>query len=225
MRDRKTKMQRQNPFLTESNAEEEIYTLANDDEEATFQDNLLINTPNSNQKSNQKSNQPHEMHENIFTGAWLVSILSIIILAILIYGLFQLYNTAEIIYGEIGSCTFQIYYIINVCWYTVFLIIHLFLVSTQLFYTMNKTNYINHIILNYSHIRYSIFIKILFMLSLSVIIFLNNYAISLLPLYYNLIVIEIILSITLMLFINMVMQHNTIMHDTILHDTILHSPV
>jgi hypothetical protein len=173
---------RRNPFAFNDEP------LENNDEDASTNDTLLI--------------KPVHVNEKIFTNVWGVTITTAFIMAVLLGGLINLNKSAEIIYGIIGFYTFQVYYIIHICWYASFFIIHLFLVSTQLFYTMNKRNYINYIIINYKQISYNIYIKFLFMSSIIVILFLQVDNTSPIPLYYNLIIIEIVLSTLLLTYIN-----------------------
>ena len=131
----------------------------------------------------------------------IVSIITLIIMVILIYGIIDLYNADKIIYGILGFYAFQIYYILHIGWYLIFLIIHIFLILTQLCYTMNTNNYIHLMNINYYHIRYTIIIKILFAIQLMVILCSETDSESI-PLYYNLILIEIILSFLLVLYLS-----------------------
>jgi hypothetical protein len=86
----------------------------------------------------------------------------------------------------------------------------LFLGATQLFYTMNRTNYINHVIINYGHIWYINFIKLFFSGALVTILCINSDN-TYIPLYYNLIVIETVLSSILISLTNeLIININTI---------------
>ena len=153
--------------------------------------------------ANDEEAQPLILPKKINVRAGAVCFITTCIMAVLIYGVINLYtNDTEIIYGTIGSYTFQIYYITHLGWYAIFLIIHLFMLSTQVFYTMSNQNYINHILLNYSHLRHMILLKILFIAALVVILILDNTPRPLLPLYCNLIVIEMVLASLLVLVIN-----------------------
>ena len=156
------------------------------------------------------------VNEDICTRAWFVCVLIILIMAVLTMGIINLFQATEIIYGTIGFYAFQIYYIIHVSWFSVFLVIHLFLGATQLFYTMNRINYVNHIVINYSHIWYIYFIKIFFISALVTILVRNsmdNLASdsTSIPLYYNLMLIETLLSSLLITLTNgIVININTI---------------
>ena len=180
-----------NPFLT-----------YNDYDDVNTETELLIKTPAD--KINLQAN------EKIVTRAWFVAILATMIMGVLTIGIINLYQAKEIIYGSIGFWSFQIYYIIHVGWYAVFLNIHLFLASTQLFYTTN------YIIINYNHIRYIYFIKIFFVSALVTILVRNsmdnlpceNICI---PLYYNLMLIETLLSSLLITLTNeIIINMNTL---------------
>ena len=179
----------------------------------------LINKRKRNNTSQTINNNYKKENDKIFTRVWVVTITTVFIMALLIYGIIDLYRANEIIYGRFGFYAFQIYYIIHISWYTIFLIIHIFLILTQLCYSMTTTNYINHIILNYSHIRYTIIVKTLFAISIIIILYMNyidfdTHTISnnddvtnvtnasRIPLYYNFIYIETILSFLLILCID-----------------------
>jgi hypothetical protein len=103
-----------------------------------------------------------------------------------------------------------------VSWFSVFLVIHLFLGATQLFYTMNRINYVNHIVINYGHIWYIYFIKIFFISALVTILVRNSMEnlpcdSICIPLYYNLMLIETLLSSLLITLTNaIVINVNTI---------------
>jgi hypothetical protein len=142
----------------------------------------------------------------IYTRIWFVLCFAFTITSLLVYGIIDLYKSSTIIYGAIGFWAFQLYYIIHVVWYVAFLIIHVFLMSTQLFYTMNVDNYVAHLIINYNHIRYTIIVKMCFMLALCAILCVKPDTPNI-PLYYNLIMIEVILSVLLVLVINDVIAY------------------
>lgn len=184
-----------NPFVT--NDENNDY-----DDVNTENDDLIV------KKGTDKNN--FYVNDTMFTRAWFVTVLTALIMAVLIMGIINLYQATEIIYGTIGFWTFRFYYIIHVGWYAIFLIIHLFLGTTQLFYTMNRMNYIDHIIINYGHIWYINFIKLFFGGVLVAMLYINNDS-TYIPLYYNLIVIETILSSILISLTNeLVININTI---------------
>jgi hypothetical protein len=190
-----------NPFLTYDEYKNNDYDDVNRETE------LLIKKPAD------KNNI--QVNDKIHTRAWFVAILTTMIMGVLTIGIINLYQATEIIYGSIGFWAFQIYYIIHVGWYAIFLNIHLFLASTQLFYTMNQPNYINHIILNYGHIWYINFIKLLFGCALVAILYMNSdiatIGSSCIPLYYNLMLIETIASSLLISMTNeIVININTI---------------
>jgi hypothetical protein len=156
------------------------------------------------------------VNDKIATRAWFVGVLITLIMAVLTMGIINLFQSTEVIYGNIGFYVFQIYYIIHVSWFSVFLVIHLFLGATQLFYTMNRMNYINHIVINYGHIWYIYFIKIFF-ISVLVTILVRNSMNNMpcdstcIPLYYNLMLIETLLSALLITLTNsIVININTI---------------
>ncbi len=174
----------------------------------------LINKRKRNKTSriinyNYNYNYNYKKNNNaIFRKVIFITIITLFIMIMLIYGVYDLYRVNEIIYGQIGFYAFYIYYIIHISWYSIFLIIHIFLILTQLCYSMNTDTYIKNIILNYNHIRYIIIVKILFSISIIIVICMNflNYDIntvynnddvaniSNIPLYYNLLYIETVLS-------------------------------
>lgn len=182
-----------NPFLTYDEYKN------NDYDDVNTKTELLIKKPAD------KNNI--QVNDKIHTRAWFVAILTTMIMGVLTIGIINLYQATEIIYGSIGFWTFQIYYIIHVGWYAIFLNIHLFLASTQLFYTMNQPNYINHIIINYGHIWYINYIKIFFVSTLVTILVRNSMdnmpcETICIPLYYNLMLIETLISCLLITLTN-----------------------
>ena len=69
-------------------------------------------------------------------------------------------------------------------------------------------NYIECIVLNYRQINYNYVIKILFVSALIVALFLDiNNTITSIPLYYNIIMFEVVLSILLYLCINKIINN------------------
>lgn len=190
-----------NPFLS--------YDENNDYDDVNTDTELLI-------KKAAETNRNFYVNEDIHTRAWFVGLLITLIMAVLTLGIINLFQATEVIYGNIGFYAFQIYYIIHVSWFSVFLVIHLFLGATQLFYTMNRVNYVNHIVINYGHIWYIYFIKIFF-ISVLVTILVRNSMENLpcdsicIPLYYNLMLIETLLSSLLITLTNaIVINVNTI---------------
>lgn len=190
-----------NPFLS--------YDENNDYDDVNTDTELLI-------KKAPVTNSNFYVNDDIYTRAWFVAILTGLIMAVLTLGIINLFQATEVIYGTIGFYAFQIYYIIHVSWFSVFLVIHLFLGATQLFYTMNRMNYINHIVINYGHIWYIYFIKISFIGALVAILVRNSMddlpcENTCIPLYYNLILIETLLSSLLITLTNaIVININTI---------------
>jgi hypothetical protein len=159
-----------------------------------------------------KTIQPNLQHfPELLTGHRIVLFLAISIIGCLVIGLFNCLNSIHnntIVYGTIGTYIFLIYYLINILWYTIFTIIHIFILSTQLFYSINRMNYIECIVLNYRQINYNYVIKILFVSAIIVILFLDiNNTITSIPLYYNIIMIEVVLSILLYLCINKIINN------------------
>jgi hypothetical protein len=154
-----------------------------------------------------EENQQLLPNRPIYTRIWLVTCLAATITILLVYGMIDLYKAPTIIYGAIGFWAFQIYYIIHVAWYVIFLIIHAFLMATQLFYTMNTANYVAHLIINYTHLRYTVMVKMSFMLALFAILFLRPDSSPTIPLYYNVIMLEVILSLLLVVVINDVIAY------------------
>ena len=206
---------RSNPFV---NYDEKVYTtFENDDDDDIIEDNTPIANEKLIKRATEKPLAANYLYVNdkIFARVWFVATLAITIMCILTMGIVNLYQATEIIYGTIGFYAFYAYYIIHVGWYAIFLIIHLFLGATQLFYTMNQTNYISHIILNYGHIWYINFIKLLFGCALVAILYMNSdiatIGSSCIPLYYNLMLIETIASSLLISMTNeIVININTI---------------
>ena len=190
-----------NPFLS--------YDENNDYDDVNTDTELLI-------KKTAVTNSNFYVNDDIHTRAWFVGLLITLIMAVLTLGIINLFQATEVIYGTIGFYAFQIYYIIHVSWFSVFLVIHLFLGATQLFYTMNRMNYVNHIIINYGHIWYIYFIKIFFISALVTILVRNsmeNLPCDSIcrPLYYNLMLIETLLSSLLITLTNaIVINVNTI---------------
>ena len=190
-----------NPFLS--------YDENNDYDDVNTDTELLI-------KKTAETNRNFYVNEDIHTRAWFVGLLITLIMAVLTLGIINLFQATEIIYGNIGFYAFQIYYIIHVSWFSVFLVIHLFLGATQLFYTMNRMNYVNHIVINYGHIWYIYFIKIFFISALVTILVRNSMEnlpcdSICIPLYYNLMLIETLLSSLLITLTNaIVINVNTI---------------
>ena len=188
------------------------FTIDNDDV-----DDIIIHLINKRKRNktpriinyNYNYNYNYRKNNNsIFKKVVFITIITLFIMIMLIYGLYDLYRVNQIIYGQIGFYAFYIYYIIHITWYSIFLIIHIFLIFTQLCYSMNTDTYIKNIILNYNHIRYIFIVKILFSISIIIVICMNflNYDIntvynnddianiSNIPLYYNLIYLETVLS-------------------------------
>jgi hypothetical protein len=166
---------------------------------------------NADKQLTQSRGAPLNQKLILLTGERGVCVLSIFILLCLVFGIIDYLNSMHnttIVYGTIGTYLFLIYYLINVCWYGIFTIIHIFLVSTQLFYTINRTNYVECIVLNYRHFYYNYLIKILFVSVIILDLFLDmNYTITSIPLYYNIIIIELVLSSLLYLFINKIINN------------------
>ena len=193
-----------NPFLS--------YDENNDYDDVNTDTELLIKKA----ADTSVTNRNFYVNEDIHTRAWFVGLLITLIMAVLTLGIINLFQATEVIYGTIGFYAFQIYYIIHVSWFSVFLVIHLFLGATQLFYTMNRMNYVNHIVINYGHIWYIYFIKIFFISALVTILVKNsmdNMASdsTSIPLYYNLMLIETLLSSLLITLTNsIVININTI---------------
>ena len=190
-----------NPFLS--------YDENNDYDDVNTDTELLI-------KKAAETNRNFYVNHDIRTRAWFVGLLIILIMAVLTLGIINLFQATEVIYGNIGFYAFQIYYIIHVSWFSVFLVIHLFLGATQLFYTMNRMNYVNHIVINYGHIWYIYFIKIFFISALVTILVRNSMEnlpcdSICIPLYYNLMLIETLLASLLITLTNaIVINVNTI---------------
>ena len=155
-------------------------------------------------------------NKNIGIGIWFVTFMTLMILNTLIFGFINLKKETDTsyLYGLNGAYTFTLYYIMNLILYSIFFLIHLLLISTHLSYTMDTKKFIKYLILNYRQVRYnSIVIKIVFSIALLILVYINdnddndnttNTTLQI-PLYYNLILIEIILSMILILVI-----HNTI---------------
>jgi len=152
----------------------------------------------------------------VLTRVRIVLVLSIFILLCLVCGIIDYLNSIHnttihnttIVYGTIGMYLFLIYYLINVFWYGIFTIIHIFLVSTHLFYAINRINYVECIVLNYRHFYYNYLIKLLFVSAIIVSVILNmNYTITTIPLYYTIIIIELVLSTLLYLCINKIVNN------------------
>ena len=193
-----------NPFLS--------YDENNDYDDVNTDTELLIKKA----ADTSVTNRNFYVNEDIHTRAWFVGLLITLIMAVLTLGIINLFQATEVIYGNIGFYAFQIYYIIHVSWFSVFLVIHLFLGATQLFYTMNRMNYVNHIVINYGHIWYIYFIKIFFISALVTILVRNSMEnlpcdSICIPLYYNLMLIETLLSSLLITLTNaIVINVNTI---------------
>ena len=193
-----------NPFLS--------YDENNDYDDVNTDTDLLIKKA----ADTSVTNRNFYVNEDIHTRAWFVGLLITLIMAVLTLGIINLFQATEVIYGTIGFYAFQIYYIIHVSWFSVFLVIHLFLGATQLFYTMNRMNYVNHIVINYGHIWYIYFIKIFFISALVTILVRNSMEnlpcdSICIPLYYNLMLIETLLSSLLITLTNaIVINVNTI---------------
>ena len=123
-----------------------------------------------------------------------------IIVSILCYGLYNLVIADNIIYNNFGKIILYNYYIINLLWFSIFIIINIFLKIGKYYNIINDINYVNYVLFNYNHIKYNIIIKILFMITLLTIIIMDiSIQIQLspnnsLPNYYNIIIVEIILT-------------------------------
>ena len=123
-----------------------------------------------------------------------------IIVSILCYGLYNLVIADNIIYNNYGKIILYNYYIINLLWFSIFIIINIFLKIGKYYNIINDINYVNYVLFNYNHIKYNIIIKILFMITLLTIIIMDiSIQIQLspnntLPNYYNIIIVEIILT-------------------------------
>ena len=162
-------------------------------------------------------------NKNQDTGAWVVIFLTLLILNTLIFGFINLKQDSEYeyLYGINGAYTFNVYYVMNIILYSVFFIIHLFLISAHLSYTMDNMHFIKYLIINYRQIRYNIIVtKIIFLIALLILVFINgdesdnvncngndNIILSI-PLYYNLIIIETIFSMLLIIVIHNVIIIN-----------------
>jgi hypothetical protein len=167
-------------------------------------------------------------NKNQVTGSWIVIFLILLILNTLIFGLINLKHETETayLYGINGAYTFNVYYIMNIVLYSLFFIIHLFLISTYLSYAIDEVHFIKYLIINYRQIRYNIIVtKIMFLIALLILLFVNgdddgngngndNDADNTLPipLYYNLILIETIFSMLLILVIHNVIIINKILN-------------
>lgn len=162
-------------------------------------------------------------NKNQVTGSWVVIFLTLLILNTLIFGFINLKQDSEYeyLYGINGAYTFNVYYVMNIILYSVFFIIHLFLISAHLSYTMDNMHFIKYLIINYRQIRYNIIVtKIIFLIALLILVFINgdesdnvncngndNIILSI-PLYYNLIIIETIFSMLLIIVIHNVIIIN-----------------
>jgi len=192
----------------------------NDSSENEF--NTLINKKKINKFSQTtKLSTKKTQNDKIIGSVNFITLVILLIMAILLYGMSNLYLSNKIIYGDIGFYAFQIYYIFHVSWYGIFLIIHIFLNLSHYLYQMDNNNYINHIIINYSHIYWIILVKIIFSCSIiTILCFGNNYIsdipnipnnnTNIIPLYFNLIYIENILSTLLNIYIDKIFLQNTI---------------
>ena len=159
--------------------------------------------------------QPNLTHvSEILTGDRIVPFITITIIGSLVIGLINCLHSIHnntIVYGTIDAYIFLvilIYYFINIIWYSIFTIIHIFILSTQLCYSVNKMEYIECIVLNYRNFYYNYLVKILFVSAMIVILFMSiNNAITSIPLYYNVIIIEVVLSTLLYLCINKIINN------------------
>ena len=228
---------RQNPFLNlpEDNCSDDDYNNYNYNSDDSLLENDMIIQSNKNNSNNiqlLKKSKTNNIHNNInrknkFVNQEInsnninsndnsINIIPIdnyiiwfmfIIVSILCYGLYNLVIADNIIYNNYGKIILYNYYIINLLWFSIFIIINIFLKIDKYYSIINNINYINYVLFNYNHIKYNIIIKILFMITLLVLMLMNiSIQIQLspntiLPIYYNIIIIEIILSNILILII------------------------
>lgn len=222
---------RQNPFLNlpKDNYSDDDYYNSDDsllDNDMIIQNNNSNNIPllkklkknNINNNINRKNKfENKEINtNNINSNDNSINIITIdnyiiwymfIIVSILCYGLYNLVIADNIIYNNYGKIILYNYYIINLLWFSIFIIINIFLKIGKYYNIINDINYVNYVLFNYNHIKYNIIIKILFMITLLVLMIMNiSIQIQLspntiFPIYYNIIIIEIILSNILILII------------------------
>ena len=215
---------RQNPFLNlpKDNYSDDDYYNSDDsllDNDMIIQNNNSNNIPllkklkknNINNNINRKNKfENKEINtNNINSNDNSINIITIdnyiiwymfIIVSILCYGLYNLVIADNIIYNNYGKIILYNYYIINLLWFSIFIIINIFLKIGKYYNIINDINYVNYVLFNYNHIKYNIIIKILFMITLLVLMIMNiSIQIQLspntiFPIYYNIIIIEIILS-------------------------------
>ena len=224
---------RQNPFLNlpEDNYSDDDYNNYNYNSDDSLLENDIIIQSNKNNNNNipllkkSKTNnninkknkfENKEINSNYITSNDNINIIPIdyyiicftfIIVSILCYGLYNMLSSNDIIYNNFGKIILYNYYIINLLWFSIFIIINIFLKIGKYYNIINDINYVNYVLFNYNHIKYNIIIKILFMITLLTIIIMDiSIQIQLspntiLPIYYNIIIIEIILSNILILII------------------------
>jgi hypothetical protein len=149
----------------------------------------------------------------------IVLFLCISIIACLIVGLIDCLNSTHnnvIVYGTIETSMILIiliYYFINIIWYTIFTLIHIFILSTRLCYSINKMEYLECIVFNYKKIYSNYIIKILFVSAIIILQFINiNYTNNSIQLYYNIIIIEVVLSSILYVCINKIINSYDFIH-------------
>ena len=163
---------------------------------------------------------PNPMHVyELVTYDRIVLFLCISIIVCLVVGLIDCLNTTHnnvIVYGTIDTSMILIiviYYFINIIWYTIFTLIHIFILSTRLCYSINKMEYLECIVFNYKKIYSNYLIKILFVSAIIILQCMNiNYTISSIQLYYNIIIIELVLSSILYVCINKIINNYDFIH-------------
>jgi len=162
---------------------------------------------NSNNITYNNSINNNDNSINIIPIDYYIICFTFIIVSILCYGLYNMLSSNDIIYNNFGKIILYNYYIINLLWFSIFIIINIFLKIGKYYNIINDINYISYVLFNYNHIKYNIIIKVLFIITLLTIIIMDiSIQIQLspntiLPIYYNIIIIEIILSNILILII------------------------
>ncbi len=185
--------------------------------------NKSANTNKTNKATvleERNDDNPESMHVyELVTYDRIVLFLCISIIVCLVVGLIDCLNSTHnnvIVYGTIDTSMILIiliYYFINIIWYTIFTFIHIFILSTRLCYSINKMEYLECIVFNYKKIYSNYLIKILFVSAIIILQFINiNYTNNSIQLYYNIIIIEVVLSSILYVCINKILNSYDFIH-------------
>jgi len=200
-----------------------LLILDNQDNISSDSDSVILNLnqqplnqqPNLNQQQNLNQQNYINKFDNISRYIIRFFIMNIILVSItfsiLIIGAVDYYNTKteNIIYESYGDTLFLYYYIINICWYLIFLLISVYLIlyiicCSKISNPVRDIPFFKFLKLNMVIFSINIIIKVSYAVFIMILTnYKNNVVIDHIPIYYNYIQVEIIAYMVMQIFNNM----------------------